>query len=71
LRYAFVSGSVEGLINEAVSTANATAGNTFRSGGSGNQYVFNWDTASLAPGTYHLHIGLDDGSDHLVTLSLK
>ena len=71
LRYAFVSGAVEGPINEAVSTASATAGNTFRSGMSGNRYVFNWSTASLAPGTYHLHIGLDDGSDHLVTLSLK
>ncbi|MGN6253030.1 MAG: HYR domain-containing protein [Marmoricola sp.] len=71
LRVALVSGAIEGTSVEAISTAAADTGNQFRYDASAGQYIFNLNTKSLAGGTYKLHINLGDGTDRVVTISLK
>jgi hypothetical protein len=54
---------------EATSTAAATTGSAFRYDDS--QYVFNWSTKGLAPGTYRVEADLGGGVTHAVQISLK
>jgi hypothetical protein len=68
LSYVYVNGSA-GMVNEAVSTAQATTGNLFRY--DGGQYVFNWSTQGLAAGTYELRIDMGDGLIRTVRLALR
>ncbi len=44
-------------------TSGATGGSTFRYDAGTNQFIFNWDTSSVAgPGCYELELQLNDGS---------
>ncbi len=44
-------------------TTGATGGSTFRFDAGSNQFIFNWDTSSVAgPGCYELELQLNDGS---------
>ena len=54
---------------EATSNVAATTGNLFRY--DGGQYIYNWSTKGLTPGTYSVKIDLGDGAPHAVTISLK
>jgi autotransporter-associated beta strand protein len=75
LSFRKLQGAVEGDVNEADSTSNATEGNLFRH--SGGQYIFNWDTKPLASspalgqGTYVLSVDLGDGVQRSVLVSLR
>jgi hypothetical protein len=71
LSYARISGNVPGPVNEADSTAAATSGNLFRYDSSNREYIFNWSTKGLAPGTYRLNLDLGDGQVRTVDLSLR
>jgi hypothetical protein len=69
LSYAKVSSGVAGAVNEAVSTSAATEGNQFRY--TSGQYIFNWSTKGLSPGTYQLQINLGDGVARTITVGLR
>ena len=69
LGYAKLSDGVAGGVNEAVTTSAATTGNQFRY--LNGQYLYNWSTKGLAPGTYLLRIDLGDGVPHAVTVGLR
>jgi hypothetical protein len=56
---------------EAVSTSAADTGNTFRYDATGQQYIFNLGTKSLAQGTWYLRNDLGDGVEHIVQIKLK
>jgi probable HAF family extracellular repeat protein len=71
LSYAKVSNGIAGTDIEAVSIAAATAGNLFRYDTATRQYIFNWSTKRLAPGTYRLTIDLGDGVSHAVDIGLR
>lgn len=71
LSYAKVSGGVVGAINEAETKAAADAGNQFRYDFTAGQYVYNWSTKGLTPGTYRLFIDLGDGVVRTVDVGLK
>lgn len=58
-------------VNEAVSTAAADSGNTFRYDSTAHQYVFNLSTKSLSKGTWHIRVDLGDGTSNVVGLKLK
>lgn len=75
--YAKLTDKVVGSDPEAAGSIGSTApdgGNTMRYDPLANQYVFNWDTASLASGAYRVQVGLlNEGScalPHTVVLSL-
>lgn len=53
----------------ALSTSGADTGNYFRV--SSNQYIYNLNTSMLSPGTWQLKVKLDDGTEHVVTISIK
>jgi hypothetical protein len=57
--------------NEAVSTATADSGNTFRYDATAGQYIFNLSTKSLSQGTWYLRIDLGDGTSNVVKLRIK
>jgi len=73
-----VDGTVEGPVNEAVSTLAATTGNQFRYDETSQQYVFNLSTKgsfnggawSFSTGTWRLIIELDDGSKQQALIDL-
>jgi len=71
LSYARISNGVVGSVNETVSTSAATTGNLFRYDPTARQYIFNWSTKGLAPGTYRLFINLGDGVEHTVDVGLR
>lgn len=71
LTYAYVSNGIVGTVLEASTNVTATTGNLFRYDPQAGQYVFNWSTKGLAPGTYTIGIGLGDGSGRTVIISLK
>jgi hypothetical protein len=56
-------------VNEAVSTAAADSGNTFRY--TGGQYLFNLSTKGLSKGTWYMRIDLGDGTNNIVAFKLK
>lgn len=58
-------------VNEAVSTATADSGNTFRYDPTAHQYVFNLSTKSLSKGTWYLRLDLGDGTNNIVVFKLK
>jgi len=66
-----MTSSVTGTDVEAVSTAAASTGNTFRYDPTSGQYVFNLDTKGLSRGTWLLSIDLHDGVTRRITISLK
>lgn len=71
LSYAQIINGVAGKVNEAGSSVAASSGNQFRHDSGSGQYVFNWSTKGLSPGSYELIIDLGDGSQHTVNISLK
>ncbi len=58
-------------VQEAVSTATADSGNTFRYDSTSGQYIFNLATSGLSTGTWQLTIDTHDGNLHSVSISLK
>jgi hypothetical protein len=67
-----ISNSIVGTDLEAVATNTpASTGNVFRYDPTSGQYLFNWSTKGLAPGTYLLRIDLGDGALHTVTVGLR
>ena len=64
-------GNGAGTVNEALSTAAADAGNTFRYDATSGQYIFNWSTKGLTSGSYQLKVDLGDGVSRTVNLSSK
>ncbi len=64
-------GSVVGTQIEAVSTAAADDGNTFRYDPVAGQYIFNLATKGLSAGTWQLHILFGDGVDRTLIFSLR
>jgi hypothetical protein len=66
-----ISNNVIGSEIEAVSTAAATSGNTFRYESSTNQYIFNLSTKNLSAGTWQIRILLGDGTSQYVVISLR
>ncbi len=63
-----VSNGITGSEQEAVSTAAADTGNTFRV--SGQQYVFNLSTKNLSQGTWQIRIAVADGMSYVRRFSL-
>ncbi len=66
-----ISNGVEGTETEAISTAAADTGNTFRYDPTGQLYIFNLATAGLSTGTWRLKIDLHDGVTRTVDISLR
>jgi lysophospholipase L1-like esterase len=56
---------------EAVTNVSATPGNLFRYDAGEQQYIFNWSTRGMEPGTYQLFIRLDDGKSYTAVLTLR
>jgi len=56
LSLAKISNGIEGTVVEATSNVAATTGNLFRY--DGGQYIYNWSTKGLTPGTYSVKIDL-------------
>jgi hypothetical protein len=71
LSYAKLVGEEPGEVNEAGSTAAATAGNLFRYDVASGEYVFNWSTKGLTTGRYRLFLDLGDGAPRTVDLGLR
>jgi alpha-tubulin suppressor-like RCC1 family protein/PKD repeat protein len=73
-----VDGTVEGPVNEAVSTSAGTTGNQFRYDETSQLYIFNLSTKgsfdggtwSFSAGTWRLIIELDDGSKQQALIDL-
>jgi hypothetical protein len=66
-----ISDGVMGTEVEAISTAAADAGNTFRFDATAGQYVFNLATSALTAGTYQARIDMGDGVERFVMFSLR
>jgi streptogramin lyase len=64
-----ITNSILGTVQEAVSTSAVDTGNRFRY--SGGQYIFNLSTKDLSEGTWQLNIGLGDGVERTVNISLR
>jgi lysophospholipase L1-like esterase len=60
-----------GGVEEEASASTATIGNRFRWDAIEQQYVFNWSTRGLSPGTYELQIDLGEGAPRRTTVSLR
>jgi lysophospholipase L1-like esterase len=58
-------------IEEAVTNVAATTGNLFRYDAAEQQYIYNWSTRGMEPGTYQLFIALDDGKRYTAVLTLR
>ncbi len=71
LTYTKINNNLQGTVNEADSTSQATTGNLFRYDATTGQYVFNWSTKSLTAGTYQLSIDLGDGVLRQVRIALR
>lgn len=72
--FTFISSAVVGTSTEQPAVAtNNESGNTMRYDADANQYIFNWDIAGLANGTYSIRIDLGEGScgePHIVVVSI-
>ncbi|MBI4832925.1 MAG: PxKF domain-containing protein, partial [Candidatus Lindowbacteria bacterium] len=68
-----ITSSVTGTVTEVetVPLSEANTGNLFRYDPDEQQYIYNWSTRDLGPGTYKLRVNLDDGAIHEALLSLK
>ena len=72
-----VSDGVAGSEFEALTNANADAGNQFRYDPSGQLYIYNWGTKlaggglAASEGTWQIRIDLLDGAVHTVIVTLK
>ena len=71
LDYIKISNGVVGTQAEATTNVQATTGNLFRYDSSNNQYVYNWKTKGLTPGTYRLIATFEDGNSETVQISLR
>jgi hypothetical protein len=59
-------------VDESLYGASADSASTFRSDGSGQQYIYNWSTAAAAKGYYHrIGVRLDDGQTYFVNIGLR
>jgi lysophospholipase L1-like esterase len=58
-------------VEEAVTNVAATTGNLFRYDSREQQYIYNMSTRGMAPGTYQLFIGLDDGKQYTAVIKLR
>lgn len=56
---------------EATTNVAATSGNLFRYDSKDQQYIYNLATRGMTPGTYQLHIELDDGERYTAIISLR
>ena len=72
-----ISNGVAGYEYEALTNANADAGNQFRYDPSGQLYIYNWGTKlsggglAASEGTWQIRIDLLDGDVHTVIVTLK
>ncbi|MCI0537302.1 MAG: HYR domain-containing protein [Verrucomicrobiales bacterium] len=71
LSSAKISDSVTGPVNEATASSASTAGSLFRYDPVEEQYIFNWNTKGLSPGTYQLRIDLGDEVEQTLIVSLR
>ena len=72
--FAFGTPIVVGTDAEPVANTNGDSGNLMRYDPVAQQYIFNWDIAGLANGTYTIRVGLGEGTcagAHTVVVSLK
>lgn len=72
--FAFGTPAIVGTDAEPVANTNGDSGNAMRYDPVAQQYIFNWDIAGLANGTYTIRVDLGEGScgsEHLVVVSLK
>jgi hypothetical protein len=58
-------------VAEAVTNVAATTGDIFRYDSREQQYIYNLSTRGMAPGTYQLFIGLDDGKQYTAVIQLR
>ncbi|MBI4832639.1 MAG: PxKF domain-containing protein [Candidatus Lindowbacteria bacterium] len=67
-----VTNALSGTVDEVDTAASGSANtdNLFRYDPVGQLYIYNWSTVDLSAGTYQLHVNLDDGTTHSVSLSL-
>ncbi|HEU4402315.1 MAG TPA: hypothetical protein VFT43_09435, partial [Candidatus Polarisedimenticolia bacterium] len=63
-----VTNSVLGTELEAISTAAADSGNTFRYDAGSDQYIFNLATKPLSAGTWQIRIAQYQGDVQLATI---
>ncbi len=61
---------VDSQTNPGISTGGANASNHFRYDPTENQYIFNLSMRGLVDGSHTLHITLDDGTVHIVKITL-
>lgn len=72
--FAFGTPAVVGTDAEPVANTSGDLGNVMRYDYSADQYIFNWDIAGLANGTYTIRVDLGEGQcgeQHSVTVGLK
>jgi lysophospholipase L1-like esterase len=62
---------IEEKVEEATTNVAATTGNLFRYDAREEQYIYNWSTRGMKPGTYQLFIALDDGKRYTAVLTLR
>jgi hypothetical protein len=62
---------IEEQVVEATTNVAATSGNLFRYDAREQQYIYNWSTRGMEPGTYQLYIALDDGKRYTAVLTLR
>lgn len=69
LTQTLLTSTIEGTYMEADTNVAATSG--FRYDPTSGQYIFNWSTKGLAPGTYRIRISITNGPDLTADLSLR
>lgn len=62
---------IPGMEVEATTNVAATTGNLFRYDAREEQYIYNWSTKGMQPGTYQLFVRLDDGKSYTAVLTLR
>jgi hypothetical protein len=72
--FAFGTPAIVGTDAEPLANTNGDSGNLMRYDSAADQYIFNWDIAGLANGTYTVRVDLGEGEcgdQHSVMVSLK
>ena len=69
LSYTKLSNSIAGTYVEADTNVAATTGFSYNQGT--GQYVYNWSTKGLSPGTYRILVTIEGGPTITATLSLR
>jgi len=72
--FSFGTGAFVGSDSEPLANTNGDLGNAMRYDPTARQYIFNWDIAGLANGTYKIRVGLGEGTcadQHIVVVTLK